>query len=378
MPVCKLRTIKRIFAKGELMRGFTHSLLLSTAVLALSGCGGGSASYSLLSEGENFQQNASSQDTRLDVLFVIDNSGSMGTSQTNLANNFPSFIQKFSEKNYDFQIAVTTTDAYLSLPAWASYYGQSPTPSAYEGLPQEYKARFRDGRGTTHSGFYVLTPSVPNYASAFITNVMQGTSGNGDERSFQSFRAALDSTLNPGFVRLGGFLSIILVTDEDDFSHDDTDATVNYSDARLHSINSYVSYLDQKTLSNATNRRYSVNTLAIPDAACKTQLNNGAQKIGVRVQQLADATNGVKASLCGDFSEELAKISTSIVELSTQFYLNAIPIEETIVIRVNGAVVPSAGWAYNAGPNSISFKGEFVPPQGAAIQVSFDPKSLTF
>lgn len=360
------------------MKSLNNILAGLASVALLSGCGNGGASFSILSDGESFQQNSASTDNRIDVLFVIDNSGSMGTSQTNLANNFPAFIQKFAEKNYDFRIAVTTTDAYLALPAWASYYGQSPTPSAYEGLAQSYKARFRDGRGTNHSGFYLLTPSVPNYETHFITNIMQGTGGNGDERSFQSFRAALESPHNSGFVRLGGFLSVILVTDEDDFSHDDTDATVDYNDSRLHSINSYVSFLDGLTLSNATNRRYSVNTLAIPDNACRTQLNNGQQKVGVRVQALADATGGVKASLCGQFSEELAKISTSIVELSTQFYLNGNPQIPTIVVRVNGAVVPTDGWVYNAGNNSISFRGDHVPPQGANISVSFDPVSVTF
>src|SRR5262245_11439832 len=45
----------------------------------------------------------------IDVLFVIDNSGSMGQEQTNLIANFPAFISVLDQSGLDYRVAVTTT-----------------------------------------------------------------------------------------------------------------------------------------------------------------------------------------------------------------------------------------------------------------------------
>ena len=351
---------------------------LVLTALTITACGNGSTSYSLLSEGNAFRQASSQQLTKIDVMWVVDNSGSMASSQTNLANNFPAFNKKFTEKNYDFQMALTTTDAYLALPLYTPYYNTVPTPSYYQGRPQEEIAWFRDGNPTQGpSGYSILTSAITDLHNVFIQNVMQGIAGRGDERSFQSMRTALDSPNNSGFVRQGGFLAVILVTDEDDFSHDGTAQYERY-DRPLHTVDSYVSYLDGLTGSSGPGRRYSVNSISVNDQACLDSINNGAQKIGVRVGQLATATGGVKGNLCGDFAQELALISKSIVELSTQFFLNGSPVPESIRVIVNGVEVPKSGWTYIAASNAIQFQYAYTPPQNAIINVTFDPTQLSF
>jgi hypothetical protein len=348
-----------------------------------SACSNGSTTYSLLSEGQNFQQNSAFQMTKIDVMWVVDNSGSMASSQQNLANNFPSFINNFTSKGYDFQIAVTTSDAFLALPAWNSYYNQSPTPSYYWGRPQAEKAWWRNGTVGNPSGFSIINMLTPNLADVFMDNALQGTNGHGDERSFQSMRAALESPGNAGFVRPGGFLAVVLLTDEDDFSHNGTGATVTYSSA-LHSVDSYVQFLDTHTGSAPSARKYSVNTISVNSQACLDSIYNGAQKIGVRVGQLADATGGIKGNLCGNFATELDLIAKSIVELSTQFYLNGDPVADSIRVYVNGAEIPNVatrpagGWSYNESANSVMFHGDQVPPQSAAINITFDPETINF
>lgn len=49
---------------------------------------------------------------KVDILWVVDNSGSMGPKQARLAANFNGFIQQLVNANppIDFHIAVTTTD----------------------------------------------------------------------------------------------------------------------------------------------------------------------------------------------------------------------------------------------------------------------------
>jgi hypothetical protein len=184
------------------MKACKYIVAILATNLFLTGCGNGDTSYSLLQDGQTFNQASTTVNSKTDVLWVIDNSGSMATSQANLANNFPSFITKFTDKSFDFQIAVTTTDAYLAQsPLWDSYFAQIPKPSYYEGGTMAQKARFRDGVGSSHSGFFVLTPATPNLIPNFVINATQGVSGRGDERSFQSMEAALMSSLNQPFYR---------------------------------------------------------------------------------------------------------------------------------------------------------------------------------
>ena len=50
--------------------------------------------------------------SKMDILFVIDDSGSMGEEQGNLAQNFPLFIEalnNFNDGSLDYRVAVTTT-----------------------------------------------------------------------------------------------------------------------------------------------------------------------------------------------------------------------------------------------------------------------------
>src|SRR5262249_38256966 len=158
-----------------------NCLIAISAAFALTACNHGAGSYSILGESQTFRQNDAQLNTKIDVLWVIDNSGSMETSQKNLADNFPTFIQKFSDKGYDFKLAVTTTDSYLANPIWNDYYNTVPKPSYYDGLPQEQIAKFRDGvaarspsQAAAHSGYFFLTPSTPNLFANFVINATQG------------------------------------------------------------------------------------------------------------------------------------------------------------------------------------------------------------
>lgn len=367
------------------MKAVRISLVLWGA-LYISACGKGGASYSLLEDGQTFRQNSGTQDAKIDVLWVIDNSGSMATSQQNLTDNFSSFIDKFTGKGLDFQIAVTTTQSYLALPVWTPYYNTAPMPSYFEGQAQDWIAKFRDGAPGVHSGFFMITPQTPNINDVFRMNATQGVNGRGDERSLQSMRTSLESSRNQGFLRQGSYLAVILVTDEDDFSHDGTQMYERY-DRPLHTIDSYVQFLDGITGSSPDKRRYTVNTISVNTQECLDSIYNGAQKIGLRVGQMADATGGVKGDLCGDFARELGLISESIVKLSTQFSLgDRKPIPETIKVFVNGVEIPNVnanpanngGWYYDEAFNTIFFQGDVhTPPQGAEIKVTFDPRELT-
>src|SRR5690606_5745771 len=121
-------------------------------------------SFSILADTDTFVQSTNSFNNKLDILWVIDNSGSMAPYQQNLSDNFTAFINNFITLGYDFRMAVITSDAWL-----ADYYSSQAGRAAFK----------------SNSGHSILTPDTPNLTSAFSANVLQGTGGYGDERAFQ-------------------------------------------------------------------------------------------------------------------------------------------------------------------------------------------------
>ncbi|MEQ1723776.1 MAG: hypothetical protein ABL930_11410 [Pseudobdellovibrio sp.] len=338
---------------------------MMSSLLLFASCEKGGSQFSVLSTSAQFQQQLTFEPRKLDVLFVVDNSGSMSSSQTSLANNFPSFINYFKNRGYDFKIAVTTSDAF---------YGDQFVSSVCS-LCNAQQARFRSG---TSPKIYVIDNTTSSLETVFAQNVNVGTTGSGDERAFSSFKAALNSSLNTGFRRSGAYLSVIIVSDEDDFSHNDINLNESYSQPTLHSINSYKTYLETLT-SGISTTDFAVSTISILDEPCRASLGSG-RKIGQRYMQLADATGGSKNSLCSNFDTILNSISTQISDqIKAQFFLTRKPILTSIRVIVEGVLVPEGvtnGWTYDSVSNSVSIHGTYIPNAGAAVTINFDPESV--
>lgn len=341
------------------------AVLAAAGIAFLASCDKGGSSFSLLSTSEQYQQASTYVPRKLDVLFVVDNSGSMSSSQASLATNFPSFINFFKTKGYDFKIAVTTTDAY---------YGDQFVSSGCS-LCNLAQTRFRSGATPP---VYVITSTTPQLETVFANNVNVGITGSGDERAFSSFKAALNSSLNVGFHRSDAYLSVVIVSDEDDFSHNDINLNESYTQPTLHSVASYKSFLETFTAGQAT-QDFSVSTISILDNACRTALGTG-RKIGQRYIDLADQTGGTKNSLCQNFDLILNNISDAIAsQIVAQFTLNRQPIVTSIRVVVDGVMINEDsvnGWSYDAASNSIRIQGTAAPQAGAIVTINFDPASV--
>jgi hypothetical protein len=336
-----------------------------------SGCDKSSGDVAILAASQKFTQANSNVNVKIDILWVVDNSYSMNPLQQSLTSNFNSFIGNFINKGFDFNIAVTTTDAYLSGVKFSN---------------DNTLAQFRDGVGSTHTGVRVITPTTPNIVNTFVTNALQGESGSGDERAFSSFRNALTDPLNAGFPRAGSFLAVIILSDEDDFSGDNraqfggTDHS--YTASTLDPVSNYISFLD--TLTNSTdpnNRNYSVSAVTVLDNTCLAshQAQAPSSIIGQRYISLANSTKGTLASICSNYATSLLAIQQKILELSTAFHLDRTPIVSSIKVSVDGVSInedSTNGWTYDATANSIFFHGTALPQQGSVIDIEFDPTSL--
>lgn len=160
---------------------------------------------------------------KTDVLFVIDNSGSMSEEQLAIATELPAFVSELRQGGgvaQDFRVGVITTsvyrrsfidnrDLYREYPEEAGHL--RPVPTAAEEPSAE---RYIEG-------------SDPDLLPKFGRLVKQGTLGSGQETPFEAVRLAVASSLattplaqggNGGFLRDGARLLVVVVTDEEDCS----------------------------------------------------------------------------------------------------------------------------------------------------------------
>lgn len=102
---------------------------LALAAVAASGCTQQTAnSFRLRQSLERFDA-ADEINTRIDMLWVVDNSASMDVSQEKLRRGFESFAEKYLKSTWDIRLAVITTDTYMANPAFSGYLSSTMTGS---------------------------------------------------------------------------------------------------------------------------------------------------------------------------------------------------------------------------------------------------------
>lgn len=331
---------------------------------------------------DTYAQQAAS---KIDVLWVVDDSGSMAPRQENLAKNFQVFINEFSRNRIDYRIAITTTDIFKE----AGRFVGSPA---------------------------ILTPQTSNVIEAFANNVRVGISGSPYEVGMDAARRAIEAqqAKNDGqlaecqgscasagdpkacraacdltdfaFLRSDAYLYLVFVSDEDDKSAQD----VRYF---------YRFFATAKGLGNDG----TVTTAAImgdvPTNAC------GATP-GTRYKALSDLTGGEVGSICDvNFAQTLKKLANNAVGLKRAFALQLKPNVATLEVRLkypcnvstdavascasvnreDCAGVPAEsvalvctpkqdatnGWTYQAGNNAVYFAGDSVPFLSGLIELQY-------
>ncbi len=215
----------------------------------------------------------------MDIVFVIDNSGSMNEEQTNLANNFPVFIEVLDDytnpsgEHMEYRVAVTTTDA--DIPTAGEFVGQAEC-----------------GLG---SNPWVDGPA-DDVVTKFACMAAVGTSGSGQEKPFVTVQEALGAKaesgqINNGFYRenQASLLVVVIITDEDDRSE------VLAAEVK-----------DFLTALTGGQNRYVVVGIAGPQMCSSTF---GDAEEAIKIKELIDLVedNGFFGDICeGDLSGSLA------------------------------------------------------------------------
>ncbi|QSQ16612.1 choice-of-anchor D domain-containing protein [Myxococcus landrumensis] len=292
---------------------------------------------------------------KVDVLFVVDNSGSMMEEQQSLGQNFAAFLSAANAASVDYRIGVTTT-------------GLDPSPGGWSECPGGAQGG-ENGRlfPVDNSRPRIITPATANAAGVFADNTKVGVCHWNEQGLDAAHRALSDPLLynqddtrtqqpndgNGGFLRQDAKLAIIFLSDEEDFS--------------AQPVSFYETYF--LALKGNDKTKLSINAIVGPMdlSTCPTSSSSGSRYI-----QLAQATGGVVESICTpNWAASLEKLSNSAFGPNRKFPLTQVPADAArIVVTVDGVPV-TTGWEYDAATNSVIFERAAAPAPGTWVEVTY-------
>lgn len=272
----------------------------------------------------------------VDILWVIDNSGSMDDHQRKVIANTQLFMQNFSKSSLHWKMGLISTteeeDPYVGFDA------------------------------STPLNWSVLDP-----VSIFQTAVASlGTSGSGTEMTLRPINKALSNYSN--FTRPGTPFALMLVTDAEEQSEIDFDADF---------LPPFKKAIGENT------KLFVYEVLNASDLGCSGESGEGWDYAGSSYEKLTKiATIGKVFPLCGaNFGPLLASISNEIVSNVTHstIYLKSRPKLDTIRVSYKGTELKGGEkdnggvWTYDFDLNAIVFSDlSFAVNETDSVTVDYE------
>lgn len=267
-------------------------------------------------------------DDQVDILWVVDNSGSMGGIQRNIIDNAALFMDNFlKESSSNWRMGIISTD-------------NSDEP--YLGFTKPFDSKYAN--------------SIPSsrVVAEFKDAVEElGVYGSGSEYVFYNAHRMMTSTLHQKFFRNRAHLAVIMVTDEKEQSQREYGAkfevqsflnTVRGLKAQGRLVRFYGAF-DLKDLEKC---RYSV---------------EGTYK-GSPYDYIISNTGGIHMSACTpDFGKKLAEIGKDILTLGSppKILIKERPVVDSIRVYYKDKLIPGGSrdrggkWYYSEKYSSITF-----------------------
>lgn len=230
---------------------------------------------------------------KMDILFVVDNSGSMSQEQANLAQNFPLFINVLDDIGLDYRVGITTTGKDYSYDILGIPSSQSGGDNGELLQRCDMSARW-------------VSSTDPTPADTFACAAEVGTSGPSDEMPLSVIKMAFDDRIsdgtNTGFLRDDALLAIVILTDENDCSYEQSVSLGfldSLCDSQMEPVSTYVDFLDALTGDRA---RWATAVIAGPND-CDSEFGNADE--ATRLLEFVSLTgqNAVFSSICeGDLT----------------------------------------------------------------------------
>lgn len=257
--------------------------------------------------------------TKIDIVWVIDNSGSMARAQTLLSTNMLSFMNIFLSFPSDFRMMFITTDEHLPV----------------NGV--------------------IIDNNTPN-ASALASNTIDsiGTAGSAMEAGLESLWLLVNN--NPEYLREDAILIPIFVSDEDDFSP----FPWSFYSSEFYNFKgpAFAPYgIIGDNPYGCTNN--STGVFALPGWSYSFLINEWNKKWW---------------SICNeDWGSGMVDVANEIV-LNSSYRLSSDNVDSsTILVWVNGQEVFEC-WTYNETINSVVFDLGCVPGEGDTVEISYYSK----
>ena len=259
---------------------------------------------------------------KTDILFVIDNSGSMARNQTNIKDNFDYFINVFNAASADYQIAFLTTDS----------------------------RNFVDGKIVTNTS----ADPVAEVAE-IIDNI--GTAGSATETgvyyAWYSMQPGGDAEWGGSFSRLDSKLVVIYVSDEPDH-------------ASRFSTMTWVEFANDLRSQRSSEALVGAHAVAgdYPSGCSSTY---AYAQFGEGYYDVVTELGGEYMSICAtDWGDQMDKLARETIA-SSVYYLDNNPIEGTIDVEVDS--VTATNWEYDEILNAIVF--DSPPPEESITDVTY-------
>ena len=234
------------------------------------------------------------QINKADILFVVDNSCSMAEEQADLSDNAQEFVDTLVRSGTDFKISVITTDS------------ADPVTS-------------------------VITSDFYGAGKDLADSVMVGTGGNAIEMGQEMAKRSLDPTgpLGKDFIREDATLSIVVISDEDDYSP-------------LTDLEYYDFFLSVKE-----------EDLFFFHSVVGTALYPGCTvEVGDRYLDQSFYTGGTSLDICSSWGSSLTTLANPVYTIDTLYPLSKKAIPSTVEVFTGGVPLVS-GWYYDEATNSV-------------------------
>lgn len=250
----------------------------------------------------------------IDLLLVIDNSGSMSSEQSRLIANAPHIIDGLNRYSFDYHVGVITTDS----PKFVGDF---------------------------------LTEADLNAVDDLSIQMNLGTSGNSTERGIQyaieATSAGGDAAPGSPFLRDDAHLAIVWISDEDDYS------SGVLSDWATH-------FWSLKTSPSDV-----IGWAIVTD----TMVNCPTAYPGLDYIGLSAALGGSWTQICNeDWQLTFENLAATAGTISS-YPLSDIPFIPSIEVEVDG--VASNDWVYVTGSNSVSFNPGHIPVIDSVVHITY-------
>lgn len=279
---------------------------------------------------------------QIDMLFVVDNSGSMGEEIETLRTSFRGFLDVLMQRRtVDFQMAVVNTDAEND-----------------EGR----LIRSRNGINVVKNTSASMDPVVEmsSILGKVADDVVSG------RRVWETGLMASEFAIadhGRAFSRQGVPLAIIYLSDEDDQSC----RLDPFKCSEEHYVNYFKSLRRPVLL---------FPIVGLDTNRCAEVYQNNVFQGGYRYKNVQEKLGtGASHSIClSDVAESFLSVARQISDRGVCYALEHEAMDKPSEVKVEGVEWPehdSNGWKYDSGTNSVCFGGSFIPEQGSQIHVSY-------